>query len=74
MVSVIAEWHKNLAYLNMRLLRTPNRSPIANDERAKVTKFRMIVNGVEAENSSFYKLVTVLKRVVLTISLKTPSP
>ena len=42
--------------------------------RAKVTKFRMIVNGVEAENSSFYKLVTVLKRIILTISLKTPSP
>ena len=60
--------------MNKRLLKIPNKRPIAKEERASVIKLRMIVKGVEGEKSSFYKLVTVLKRIILTISLNTPSP
>ena len=74
MVSVIAEWHKNRKYLNIRLLSTPKSRPIAREDKASTIKLKIIVNGVEAVKDSFYKLVTVLKRMMLTMSLKTPSP
>lgn len=73
-VSVMAEWHKNRKYLNIRLLRIPKRRPIARDDKANTMKLKIIVKGVDAVKDSFYRLVTVLKRMMLTISLKTPSP
>ena len=60
--------------MNIRLLRIPKTSPITSDESASLIKLRMIVNGVVAVKSSFYNSVTVLNRIILTMSLKTPSP
>jgi len=52
-VSVIGEWHKNLKYLNRRLLKTPPTSPTANEARASIMKFPAIVKGVEDVKSAF---------------------
>lgn len=60
--------------MNMRLVRIPNSRPIASEEKASTRKLNIIVNGVVAPNSSFYREDTVLNNIILTISLKTPSP
>lgn len=74
MVSVIAEWHRNLAYLKRKLLSMPNRRPIAKDDNASTMKLPIIVNGVLTVNSYVLSPATVLNRMILTMSLKTPSP
>ena len=58
----------------MRLLRIPKSSPMASEEKANTRKLKMMVNGVDGVKSSFYNYVTVLNRMMLTMSLKTPSP
>ena len=74
MVSVIAEWHRNRAYLKRKLLRIPNNRPIASDEAANTMKFPIMVKGVLGVKSCDLKPLTVLKRIMLTMSLNTPSP
>ena len=74
MVSVMAECVKNLQYLNARLLAIPKPSPNPKDAAAKPMKFPMIINGVATVNSAVERPLTVLNRMMLTISLKTPSP
>lgn len=73
-VSVIGEWHKNLQYLNNRLLKTPPRTPKARDANASVMKLPAITSGVVPVNSVLESDYTVLNRMMLTISLNTPSP
>ena len=73
-VSVIAEWHKNLMYLNIRLDAAPNTTPIEIEERANSIKLPAITKGVDAVNTVEFRLYTVLNRIILTMSLKTPSP
>ena len=74
-VSVIAEWVKNLNHLNIKLLNNPKNIPIPTDSTAKARKLPRISNGVVAVKSKLVlKLCTVLNRIILTISLNTPSP
>jgi hypothetical protein len=73
-VSVIGEWHKNLQYLKRRLLNTPPKTPNAKEANASVMKLPAIMSGVLPVNSVFESDYTVLNRMILTISLKTPSP
>ena len=74
MVSVIAEWVRNLKYLKARLLKTPKPNPKDNDAAANAKKFSIIRNGVAVVNSVVLSYCTVLNRMMLTISLNTPSP
>lgn len=50
-VSVIAEWVRNLKYLKARLLKIPKPNPKDNDAAAKPKKLRIIRNGVAVVNS-----------------------
>lgn len=52
-VSVIGEWHKNLQYLNKRLLKTPPITPNARDANASVMKLPAMTSGVVPVNSVF---------------------
>ena len=74
MVSVIAEWQRNLHHLKIRLLIIPAKRPIPTELIASRMKSPIILKGVEASNSSDWSPCTVLNRIILTISLKTPSP
>lgn len=74
MVSVIAEWVRNLKYLKARLLKTPKPNPKDRDAAANPKKLRIIRKGVLVVNSAVLSYCTVLNRMMLTMSLKTPSP
>ena len=50
-VSVIEEWHRNLAYLNRRLLDMPPHAPMPIEARASDRKLSRMVKGVLAEKS-----------------------
>ena len=51
MVSVIAEWHKNLNHLNIKLLNIPAAAPIPTEAAAKAKKLPSISNGELAVKS-----------------------
>jgi len=74
-VSVIGEWHKNLKTLNKRELKIPPINPMPTDAIASLMKSPIISNGVDASNlmSPLY-FETVLNKIILTMSLNTPSP
>jgi len=74
MVSVMAEWVRNLQYLKAKLLIIPKPSPNPKDAAAKPKKFPIIMKGVAAVKLGVLRLLTVLNRMILTMSLKTPSP
>ena len=71
----MAEWVKNLNHLNIKLLNNPKNIPIPTDSTAKAKKLPNISKGVVAVKSKLVlKLCTVLNKIMLTISLNTPSP
>ena len=73
-VSVIAEWTSILNHLKSKLLNIPNTRPIATDDKASARKFPRICGTVFGPNSTFYNPCTVLNKIILTMSLNTPSP
>jgi len=75
-VSVIALCVKNLHFLNRIALKMPENKPIKMDTNPNIKKLPAISNTLPALNSNVVdlKLVTVLNRMMLTISLNTPSP
>ena len=48
----MAEWHKNLKYLNIRLLNMPPIKPTASDASARTIKLPAIVKGVDPVKSA----------------------
>jgi hypothetical protein len=74
-VSVIAELQRNLKYLKTRLLNRPPANPIAIDTIPRAMKSPAILIGVKAVKLSVsLNPDTLLNNMILTISLKTPSP
>jgi len=74
-VSVMGLWHKNLHFLNRILLKIPDTRPSNIDTKASIIKFPTIEKKVATSNSKLsLNLTTVPNRMILTISLKTPSP
>ena len=75
MVSVAAEWVRDLKCLSMILLNSPKVKPIKIEMRPKSKNYPIISKGEYHSNSkSVPKPFTVLKRMMLTMSLNTPSP
>lgn len=60
--------------MNNRLLKIPNSKPIASEESDSSMKFPIIVKGVVAVKFVSLSYCTVLNKMILTISLNTPSP
>jgi hypothetical protein len=74
-VSVTALWQRNLQCLKSKLLNIPALSPISIDTIPSIKKLPAMEKGVKGVKSkSDLKLCTVLNRIILTMSLKTPSP
>jgi len=76
-VSVIAEWHKNLRFLNNNELKIPARSPTPKDSSASKKNYPIISKGVYQLKSNELRgfiPCTVPNKMIETMSLNTPSP
>ena len=73
-VSMIGLTVINLKYLKVKQQRNPNMSPTRIETTPSMRNCPAIINGVVDVNVADWRLLTVLKRMIETMSLKTPSP